>query len=158
MMPFTSSSSSSHSSSSLLLFVVLATVGCLSLTEGWVNPTVPSRQSTTKHSVSLLATLDNAAAAASSPSLDPLGGVAQFDGWFKKLDKADCQPSVQHGSIGSLRGLLFSGAKVSEPTTVLKVPQSVVLRASYGNEDWDVELAESLWAECLRGTSSEYYG
>jgi hypothetical protein len=115
----------------------------LSAVHGWVTPVSHSH----KTSRSLRAAPLGA---------DALGGVAEFDQWFADLDKATCQTCIQHHAFGSLRGLRCQDSNVGG--NVLTVPKNVVLSSSYGDEDWDSQLAQKLWAECKRGQSSEFYG
>jgi hypothetical protein len=91
-----------------------------------------------------------------SMSNDVLGGVAEFDQWFKNVDKADCQSSIQHHAFGSLRGLKCQES--TDGSASITVPKDVVLSSSYADEDWDSQLAVKLWNECKRGRQSDVYG
>jgi hypothetical protein len=88
-------------------------------------------------------------------SSNVLGGVSEFEKWFKDTDKATSLSSIQHQAFGSLRGL---ACQESVNGSVITVPKTVVLSSSYGDEDWDSQLAVKLWAECLRGRQSSIYG
>ena len=84
-----------------------------------------------------------------------LGGVSEFEQWFKHTDKASCMPSIQHHAFGSLRGL---ACQESVNGSIMTVPKTVVLSSSYGDEDWDSQLAVKLWTECTKGPQSRIYG
>jgi hypothetical protein len=84
-----------------------------------------------------------------------LGGVSEFEQWFKDTDKASCMCSIQHHAFGSLRGL---ECQESVNGSVMTVPKTVVLSSSYGDEDWDSQLAVKLWTECKKGRQSNIYG
>lgn len=127
-------------------------IGWIPWSQAWVYPALRGPTAITGLSASL------------SGSQNPvdssiLGGVEGFERWFRQLDKAECKPTVQHDSFGSLRGLSYSGASLNgNKEVVLKIPKSSVLRSSYDDPDWDLCLAESLWEECLKGSSSEIQG
>lgn len=84
-----------------------------------------------------------------------LGGVSEFEKWFKDTDKATSLSSIQHQAFGALRGL---ACQESVNGIVLTVPKTVVLSSSYGDDDWDSQLAVKLWTECMRGSQSSIYG
>jgi hypothetical protein len=122
--------------------IVVYGASLLTVVHGWVTPIAHC------HTTARVAPLQ----------ADALGGVAEFDQWFANLDgdKATCQTSIQHHAFGSLRGLKCQDSNMDG--NVLTVPKNVVLSSSYGDDDWDSQLAQKLWAECKRGRSSEYYG
>lgn len=87
-----------------------------------------------------------------------MGGVDEFESWFAQAPGASCLSSIKHAAFGPfLRGLSCS-SKMETNSPVATVPESLVLSTSYSNPDWDVELAQALWRECLKGPKSDLYG
>jgi hypothetical protein len=101
----------------------------------------------------------------SSTADDVLGGVPEFNDWFGKLpgDKASMSNSVTHAAFGSLRGLEYIGNTtvvpfISAGTSILKLPRNVVLHTSFADKNWDSQLAQQLWKECLQGKQGKLSG
>jgi len=89
-----------------------------------------------------------------------MGGVQEFETWFTAAPGTACLPSIQHAAFGSsLRGLTYTSEdSLQSNTPALAVPDSLVLSAPYSDPDWDVQLAQQLWSECLKGNKSDIYG
>jgi hypothetical protein len=88
-----------------------------------------------------------------------LGGVNEFESWFSSVSGASCSPSVTHAAFGSLRGLDYSSSPLElTKGELLTVPRSRVLQSDFSLPDWDANLAEQLWMECVKGTESEISG
>ena len=80
-----------------------------------------------------------------------MGGVDEFETWFTATPGTSCLPSIQHAAFGSLRGLAYTSEEPLSPKTpILTVPESIVLSVPYSDPDWDVQLAQQLWKECLK--------
>lgn len=125
---------------------VLATV--LTLSSGWAPTRIAPSRRTSVLSLSVL-----------SSSFDTLGGVQEFEEWFTTSPGASCRPSLQHASFGSLRGLTFTEENgIKENTHALTIPDKLVLSAPISDPNWDVQLAQQLWTECLKGRKSDIHG
>jgi hypothetical protein len=116
--------------------------------DSWVAPRrTMSRFSTTSHSsVSEFSAADS----------DVLAGVKEFEDWFRQIDKASLSSSVKHAAFGSLRGLEYTGD--GPLGSILTLPASVVLSAPFSDTDWDSQLAQQLWKECLQGKQGALSG
>lgn len=92
-------------------------------------------------------------------SYNVMGGVDEFESWFTAEPGTSCLPSIQHAKFdGSLRGLAYTSNEPLPTTPVLKVPEAMVLSAPYSDPDWDVQLSQQLWKECLKGKKSSIHG
>jgi hypothetical protein len=88
-----------------------------------------------------------------------MGGVKEFEEWFTAAPGTACLPTIRHAAFGSLRGLAYTSSEPLQPKTpALTVPNSLVLSAPYADPDWDVQLAQQLWSECMKGDKSNVYG
>jgi hypothetical protein len=98
---------------------------------------------------------------AAATEQDVLGGVTEFEEWFTSLPDAFCRPAIQHKAFGmaALRGLTFTDShEITKLTPVVAVPREFILKASYFEPDWDLQLAQQLWDECQKGQKSQLYG
>lgn len=86
---------------------------------------------------------------------DTLGGVSSFERWFQSVSGADCSSGLAHDDFGNLRGLTYQ--KTSDDR-VMTIPKSIVLDSDFSKSDWDSQLAQKLWLECKRGSSSSISG
>jgi hypothetical protein len=121
----------------------------IKVSHGWILPS---------QSVNYRKSFWLASSTSLTTTVEPLGGVTEFDAWFAALgEKATCQSSIRHTAFGRLRGLeCRDGSLINQ--IVLTVPKTVVLSSNYSEADWDAQLATKLWKECLKGQNSGMYG
>lgn len=93
-------------------------------------------------------------------SSSPLDGVLEFESWFSGFEGSKCNPHIQHASFGSLRGLITTDKSigVGDSGSWMTIPRSMTLESDFNQPNWDAKLADSLWKEVLKGSSSSKRG
>jgi hypothetical protein len=141
----------------LLAHVVAVAFSCsLMDVSAWIAPssstvnTVTGLARGTIHLSSLRSTAES----------DVMAGVSDFEKWFASVPGAECSPFVSHDNFGNLRGLSYSKnlGKHTKDEDLMKIPESIVLQSDLSQPDWDAQLAEKLWIECGKGSSSSLAG
>jgi hypothetical protein len=107
---------------------------------------------------------DTSSATGTIVSIDDCG-VGEFESWFRSVDGAWIDDSVQHAIFGgSLRGLAWNkrggSTTISKTgTKVATIPVAAVLSSDLSQKDtWDSDLALKLWKECQAGGRSAVAG
>lgn len=131
------------------LLVLRSLSCCLSLSSAW-SPTIRTANYLQRRSPVSVIRLRS-----SQMETDVLGGVSVFESWFQSVSGADRSDSLSHDDFGNLRGLSYK--KTSEES-VMTIPKSIVLDSDFSEPDWDANLAQKLWQECKRGSSSSISG
>ena len=84
----------------------------------------------------------------------PLTGVQEFESWFSNVPGAQCNSYIKHASFGNLRGLGTQDRSISSTSdSWMTIPRSIVLESDFRENDWDAQLAQSLWKEVMKGSS-----
>mmetsp|Transcript_53119 Transcript_53119/g.60188 ORF Transcript_53119/g.60188 Transcript_53119/m.60188 type:complete len:431 (-) Transcript_53119:33-1325(-) len=108
-----------------------------------------------KLSASLDQTVPTKEASSSILDHDTLGGVKEFESWFSNVPGSRCDPYIVHTNFGSLRGLGTQDRSItSNNKSWMTIPRSIVIQSDFREKDWDAELAQSLWKEILKGSST----
>lgn len=97
----------------------------------------------------------------STATNEALDGVGAFESWFTGVDGANVNPYIKHASFGELRGLGTMDRSIvgsSETGSLMTIPRSITLQSDFSQSDWDATLAESLWKEVQKGSSSPVKG
>lgn len=97
----------------------------------------------------------------STTTNEALDGVGSFESWFSGVDGANVNPYIKHASFGELRGLGTMDRSIvgsSETGSLMTIPRSITLQSDFSQSDWDAKLAESLWKEVRKGSSSPVKG
>lgn len=89
-----------------------------------------------------------------------LEGVRDFESWFSGAEGSKCNPYIKHASFGELRGLGTEDRSIGsgDSGSWMTIPRSITLESDFSQTDWDAQLAESLWKEVLKGSSSPVKG
>lgn len=95
-----------------------------------------------------------------SSAVDPdvMEGTSTFEDWFASVQGASLSSALRHEAFGNLRGLSISETPASSEESIITVPKSIVQTADFSKPDWDAELAQKIWFECAKGTSSPISG
>lgn len=100
-------------------------------------------------------------ATSADPEPDLLEGATTFENWFKRVPGAGLK-GLSHADFGNLRGLAITSSasltSSSDSIDLMTVPKSIVLNSDFSSSDWDIELAQKLWKECIQGPSSPISG
>ena len=93
-------------------------------------------------------------------SFSPLEGVRDFESWFSGVEGSKCNPYIRHTSFGELRGLATLDKSIGSDSSGswMTIPRSITLESDFSQTDWDAKLAESLWKELVKGSSSSVKG
>jgi len=92
-----------------------------------------------------------------------LEGVRDFESWFSGAEGSKCNPYIKHASFGELRGLgtfdrSIASGSAKERGSWMTVPRAITLSSDFSQPDWDSQLAESLWKEVMKGSTSPIHG
>ena len=89
-----------------------------------------------------------------------LDGVGDFESWFSGVEGAKSNPYIKHTTFGELRGLgtLDKSIGSTDSGSWMTIPRSITLQSDFSQSDWDAKLAESLWKEVEKGSSSSVRG
>ncbi len=115
------------------------------------NAPIKTRQSQTKRPSLHMSS-------ASSDSM--LEGVGDFESWFSSVEGAKSNPYIKHTTFGELRGLgtLDKSIGSTDSGSWMTIPRSITLQSDFSQSDWDAKLADSLWKEVEKGSSSSVRG
>jgi hypothetical protein len=148
---------------SILFFIVVSIApasilpGCLAWQE--MLPTRGHRSSHSSRPQQVLHSTTN-----EPPTIDlsvsTLEEVGDFESWFSSVDGADCNPYIKHASFGELRGLGTFDRSIGSGNSGswMTIPRSITLESDFSQADWDAKLAEALWKEIAKGSSSPVKG
>jgi len=108
----------------------------------------------------LCSTTNESSPPSAGSSFSPLEGVRDFESWFSGVDGSKCNPYIRHTSFGELRGLGILDKSIGSDSSGswMTIPRSITLESDFSQTDWDVKLAESLWKELVKGSSSSVKG
>lgn len=89
---------------------------------------------------------------------DVMEGASKFEDWFASVKGAAFSSELKHEDFGNLRGLTIGQYPTSKEEAIITVPRSVVLSSDFSKPDWDAELAQKVWFECTKGSTSSISG